>query len=338
MRSAYLERYLLSTWRCELNFCGKLFHLSLGLTLAFFPCSNAIAAEVGGYVGDIPEELADYATMDDVKSYWSESKIADALDHPVDVLSDGSGHFREGDSTMTLSGSNATEDLTSTPTGYLLFRNGTQNQSCTASLVGNGDTGVVVTAAHCLHGGAGKGWYSNLTFAPNLAPSGGGQITVPLEKAVVLEAWKSNANTSDGLGTSEISNDIGFAVLDSRVPVSILDIYKRNIFGRESVTSEVRIFGYNAAHYATPESCVADASPEYKGGIRLYKSTGCGFSDWNSSNGGPWIRNYKVENNRVGTGTIVGITVATDGKSLFSPLFGSGTHSLYEVALSAAKR
>jgi hypothetical protein len=88
--------------------------------------------------------------------------------------------------------------------GALFVRDGDDDHFCTASVVSSPGRDLLVTAAHCINGGDGSGYRSDIVFIPDyrdgVAPYG---IWTPA-RLIVAAGWASSADPD---------LDVGFVVL-----------------------------------------------------------------------------------------------------------------------------
>lgn len=298
------------------------------------------------------------------KDYWTEEKIDEALSNPYDVSLDPSA-----DSSISIDSELYSErqqnfqpvpplvpsvpnpddvetydfstDYTSRPTGKLLYTRNSRNYSCSASFVNSSSKKLLVTAAHCVHAGKGGGWSSNMTFIPNY---GRGQQALPVKELMTFQYWLDNATPDDGMTSTEIWYDVGFAAIDTSILPDTLkkpaESYGAHGFGHSSLTNfEARIIGYprNPGNTEIPQSCVATAKKDTHfdltiGFYDLLKAD-CNVSNARGASGGPWLQLYDAS---TGVGWLNGVTSSeTDDGYLYSTVFNDRIYGLYTDAVNS---
>jgi V8-like Glu-specific endopeptidase len=180
--------------------------------------------------------------------------------------------------------------LKATRVGALFLRVGSDDHFCTASVVSSPGRDLLVTAAHCINGGDGSGYRSDLVFIPDYrdgeAPYG---IWTPA-RLLVAPGWAS---------TAAPDLDVGFVVLDPRDGENIEQVLGANTLAFNSgYRNLVRVTGYpqSSAEPITCRNWTAEQSAS-----QLEFSCG-GFTGGTS--GSPWITRF---DSATGTGHIVGV-------------------------------
>jgi V8-like Glu-specific endopeptidase len=175
--------------------------------------------------------------------------------------------------------------------GALFVRAAGGNHFCTASVVDSPGKNLLITAAHCIHGGkGGTGYRTDIVFIPDyrdgVEPFG---IWTPA-KLLVAPQW---ADSSDP------DYDVGFVVLKPHDHENIQEILGANRLAADQDSRQlVHVTGYPASSDA-PITCVNWASrvsttqlqfacPGYSGG----------------TSGSPWVIRFSSESH---TGTIIGV-------------------------------
>jgi len=197
---------------------------------------------------------------------------------------------------------------------------------CTASVVASPGKDLLITAAHCINSGKGKGTYAkDLVFIPGYrdgnAPYG---VWTPA-RMLVAQGWISN---------SDPNLDVGFVVLKPLDGKNIEDVLGSNRLVTDSrYVYSVRVTGYPSSADA-PVTCR---------NLTAKKSTtqlqfDCdGFTGGTS--GSPWVTRFDPFT-RDGTivGVIGGYQQGGDTSSIsYSSYFGPAVHRLYEQAVAASR-
>jgi V8-like Glu-specific endopeptidase len=161
---------------------------------------------------------------------------------------------------------------------------------CTASVVASPGRDLLITAAHCINGGKGKGYLSDIVFIPDyrdgLEPFG---VWTPA-KLLVAPQWADSADPD---------YDVGFVVLERHDGLDIEDILGANHLGTDSGYQYlVHVTGYPDSASA-PITCVNWTSRFSDTQLRFECG---GYADGTS--GSPWVVRFSPLSH---TGTIVGV-------------------------------
>lgn len=200
-------------------------------------------------------------------------------------------------------------------------RNG--NHFCTASVVASPHGDLLITAAHCIHGGKGGGYKSDIVFIPGYrdgtAPFG---VWTP-SRLIVDQRW---------IDSSDPDLDVGFVVLRRSDGRSIQDVLGANKIGFDAgFTSLVRVTGYPQSAGA-PVTCRNWTARQSDTQLR-FECTGF----YGGTSGSPWVTDFNPQTHE---GTIVGVIGGyqeggeTDSLS-YSPYFGNAIRRLYDHAVAA---
>jgi V8-like Glu-specific endopeptidase len=244
--------------------------------------------------------------------FWNRSRFLDAQP------------FRGGRRGVPLPGQtpNAHTAVVALRVGALFVRDASGEHFCTASVVASPGKDLLVTAAHCINGGNGSGYKSDIVFVPDYrdgaTPYG---IWTP-QRLLVASQWANSADPDF---------DVGFVILQSHDGENIQQVLGASQLGYDSgYRYLVRVTGYPSSADA-PITCLNWTSQQ--SATQLQFNCG-GYSDGTS--GSPWVTRF---NTRSRTGTIVGVIggyqQGGDTPSVsYSAYFGSGIHQLYEQAIS----
>jgi hypothetical protein len=273
-----------------------------------------------------PEEVA--ATQ----SFWNSPLMRNANVEPMPLPELVGAPSISGDSTRGIAAQpTAYQDTTTRSVGRLNFTQSGVAHSCTASFVNSSSRKLLVTAAHCLHGGKGRGWYDNFMFFPDYPE---GQQGLPISTVRVFDDWKNGARDEDKTPDNLLKSDVGFATIDTSVLSGSLthpaDLFGANDFGHSGLTSfSARVVGYPAspggAEVRMYFTALTGAKPLVADGIEI----GNGFSDPHGSSGSPWLQLY---NSSTGTGWVNGVVASTGGGKLYSPRFTDRVYTMFNTA------
>lgn len=243
-------------------------------------------------------------------SFWSRSRLLGALP------------LRGGRKAAPLPGQtpNAHTAATALRVGALFEHDASGEHFCTASVVASPGEDLLVTAAHCINGGDGSGYNTNIVFIPGYrdgtAPYG---IWTP-QRLVVAPQW---ANSGDP------DYDVGFVVLQPLDGKNIQQVLGANTLGYDSGYQYlVRVTGYPSSSDA-PITCLNWTSRQ--SATQLQFSCG-GYTGGTS--GSPWVTKFDA---RSRTGTIVGVIGGyeqggTTPSVSYSAYFGGAVQQLYQQA------
>jgi len=204
--------------------------------------------------------------------------------------------------------------------GALFTRDASGDHFCTASVVASPGRDLLITAAHCIDGGKGGGYKTDIVFIPDYqdgdAPSG---VWTP-GKLLVDPRWAAS---------SDPDFDVGFVVLRPLDGKNIEDVLGANKIGfNAGFDNLVRVTGYPSSANA-PVTCVNRTTKQSASQVRF----DCG-GFFGGTSGSPWITRLDP---RSRTGTIVGVIGGyqeggdTDAIS-YSAYLNDDIRALYEQA------
>jgi V8-like Glu-specific endopeptidase len=215
--------------------------------------------------------------------------------------------------------------LVDTPrVGALFTHDASGNHFCTASVVDSPKHDLLITAAHCIHGGKGGGYEQDIVFIPGYVdgttPDG---VWTP-SKLLVDPRWVSS---------SDPDLDVGFVVLKPDDGKNVQDVLGANQIGfNAGFTNLVRVTGYPSSADA-PVTCKNQTSQQSAYQVKFE----CG-GFFGGTSGSPWVTHFDLKTR---TGTIVGVIGgyqeggSTDSIS-YSAYFDDDIRKLYEQAEAAA--
>ncbi|HST48840.1 hypothetical protein [Jatrophihabitans sp.] len=225
------------------------------------------------------------------------------------VKAPGSAHARAGDvSTLAVSAS--------ATVGRAFFHNQTNglDYSCSASALNSGSKELVLTAGHCVHGGAGGTWHSNWVFVPlyNYGSQPYGQWSA--KYFTTFNSWMSS---------SDLNRDVGMVTMWPNGSGALVNVVGGNgLAWNWGFYNPITILGY-------------PAQPPYDGGWQQYcqgtttrfgseykVALQCGFTG--GSSGGPWLLQY--DNN-------TGLGYANGAMSTLEPSTGWNRASYFDDAV-----
>jgi V8-like Glu-specific endopeptidase len=212
--------------------------------------------------------------------------------------------------------------IASTRVGALFYHDVNGGHFCTASVVDSPHRDLLVTAAHCIHGGRGSGYRSDIVFVPDYE-RGHTPLGVWTPKLLLVGSrWADN---------SDPDMDIGFIVLQPNAGKNIADVLGANRLAvNRGFTEKVQVTGY-PADSRLPVTCVNTTSRQSATQLRFACQ---GYPDGTS--GSPWLTGF---DRRTRTGAIVGVIggYQQGGNSAdvsYSPYFGDAVGQLYQQAVA----
>ncbi len=207
--------------------------------------------------------------------------------------------------------------------GALFEHDASGNHFCTASVVASPGHDLLVTAAHCINGGKGGGYKTDIVFIPGYqdgaTPFG---VWTP-RKLLVAPQWASSSNPD---------YDVGFVVLQPLGGKNIEEVLGANQLGFDAGFDHlVRVTGYPSSANG-PVTCMNRTSQQSARQVRFE----CG-GFFGGTSGSPWVTRFDP---RTHTGTIVGVIGGyqeggdTDAIS-YSAYLNGDIRQLYDQAAAA---
>jgi V8-like Glu-specific endopeptidase len=206
--------------------------------------------------------------------------------------------------------------------GALFEHSANGNHFCTASVVASPGHDLLITAAHCIHGGKGGGYHQDIVFIPGYRDGATPYGVWTPRKLLVDPQWAAS---------SDPDYDVGFVVLQSDNGQNIEDVLGANNIGFDAGFSNlVRVTGYPSSANA-PVTCKNWTSMQSQTQLRFE----CG-GFFGGTSGSPWVANFDPLTR---TGEIVGVIGGyqqggdTDAIS-YSVYLNNAIRSLYEQAVA----
>lgn len=193
------------------------------------------------------------------------------------------------------------------------------NYVCSGAAVNNEHKNLVATAGHCVHGGQGEGWHTNIIFVPAYYNGSAPYGKWSWKEARTFDSWKNSSN---------YAQDQAFLTVQPQDGRQLVDVVGGNgmMYNYVPNQSNVRIWGWPA------EKPYNGEVPYYCDGNTSWTGTGNGMymnCPLNGgASGGPWIHSQADQN----TGYIFGVTsrrTVSGTPALVSTPFDSNTKELY---------
>jgi V8-like Glu-specific endopeptidase len=225
----------------------------------------------------------------------------------------------------------------SSAVGKVFFSSGGTDYVCSGTLVGSGQAETVLTAAHCVSGGAGPGgrqrWVSNWVFVPGyrngLMPDG----MYTAQRFFTARGWTGPQGGTEQydvafvrVAAGTLSGKSGPVVPPPGLAVSFAS--------RQDAAGPARayVFGYPSQSPFTGLYANYCAGPVTAAGGSV--RTTCGMTAGDS--GGPWLAAFSP---LAGSGPVVAVTtykVSTDLLVLYGAVLGPQARAIYQRAVSTA--
>jgi V8-like Glu-specific endopeptidase len=167
---------------------------------------------------------------------------------------------------------------------------GTGDHFCTASVISSPRGNLLITAAHCIHGGRSEDYRTDLAFVPGyhdgVRPYGTWSVTA----AFVDPQWAAN---------SDPDLDVGFLTVAPQDGRQIAEVVGANrLATNQGFTNIVKVIGY-PNDQQRPIACTNHTVMHSSSQMRFDCD---GYADGTS--GSPWLANYDPE---MGTGDVIGV-------------------------------
>jgi V8-like Glu-specific endopeptidase len=220
-----------------------------------------------------------------VRSYWNPARIAGAtaLGHKAQGLLGAPAGYPAG---MPFHGNPAL--------GALLLHDRTGDHYCTASVIDSPKRNLLITAAHCIHGGQNGGYFSQVAFMPGYDAKNLPYGLWTAKLLVVAWGWTHN---------SDPDLDFGFIAVDPLNGHQIADVVGHDTLARDQgFVNRVFVGGYPDVRYEPgdhPISCSNTTSRQ----ARYQTRFDCdGYP--NGTSGSPWLLHYDPVSR---TGQVIGV-------------------------------
>jgi V8-like Glu-specific endopeptidase len=290
------------------------------------------------------EALAAYWTPDRLRSAADASLDLEAASTPAGVsdattsttpeiaprdLARPAGPTTDGDESLTVDG--VEEQATSVATGKVFFRNGKDGEDyqCSGTSLNASNRSVVLTAGHCVHGGAGGAWAQNWVFIPGYVDGKAPFGMFAYQRMRTTYAWTH----AGGQGSS--ADDVAMVTTyPNRAGQRLGDVVGGNgiTVGRSVQGVGIEILGYpsNRSGGARLSACRTTALQ----GITSseVKADSCGFGP--GASGGPWLDRFDPGTGR-GFARSVSSTKDRSG-GLYGPVLGHAAEVLFQQAQSGS--
>ncbi|MBC3841294.1 trypsin-like peptidase domain-containing protein [Streptacidiphilus sp. 4-A2] len=216
----------------------------------------------------------------------------------------------------------ARADTTNSRVGALFSQSADGDHFCTASVVHSSGKDLLLTAAHCVQGGRGGSYASDLVFVPAYRDGDAPQGQWPVTHIFVDQRW---TNSSDP------DLDVAFVTVGQVGGKDIEDVLGANTLAVDQGFGKVvRITGYPSTA-SSPVSCFNRTTQQSQYQMRIACT---GFPGGTS--GSPWLATFDRSK---GTGTVIGVIggYQQGGDTAdvsYSPYFDADVQALYNQAVA----
>lgn len=282
--------------------------------------------------------LGAHASAADVIEYWTPKRMRNAIPMKAPVPSKAeikdltvapngdSGQVRPAEATATdrlqrkaFTGNGV--QVSATPTvGHVYFHNPVNgnNYRCSGSALNSASKRLVLTAAHCVHGGPSGRWMQNWVFVPYYNYGNRPYGTFPARTLRTFNAWINDRSYDhDAAMVTTWNNEDGDRLVNTVGGNGMRWNYPREF--------DATIIGYpgNRAGGEWQWACWGKTDdPWWTGRPRLH----CGFGG--GSSGSPWFNGYN-NSSRLGYSNGVMSTLDSNGWN-YSPYFDNKMKSMYD--------
>ncbi|REE96560.1 trypsin-like serine peptidase [Thermomonospora umbrina] len=225
----------------------------------------------------------------DVESYWTPERMAKAA--PVTGRDSTSGRTGVAGAARTATTYDGVRTV-----GALFFNNGAGDRYCTGVVVASRSKMLILTAAHCIHGGRGKGYARKVAFVPQYDRGRRPFGTWPARRLFVHRLWATQSDPDVDYGVVSLhprpsdKRRIQQVVGSNRIAINRGYVNTVYVTGYPRIRSDRR---------DRPIRCWTRTSRHSRFQIRMECN---GF--YGGTSGSPWLLNF---NSSTGTGYINGV-------------------------------
>ncbi|MFC4071806.1 trypsin-like serine peptidase [Actinoplanes subglobosus] len=302
-----------------------------GVTIGLTATVGIPAAQASPPPGNISiDALANSRSLDDIERYWTPERMAEAVDLDIETGERPAGGPRRPDgvsgSVEPVAARNGIRSVDqSQAVGKVYMTTPSGPAACSASAVNSPTGRLVITAGHCVHGGAGQDWYTDFIFVPALRQGDEPYGRFVASTLTTRSAWAER---------SDLDQDIAIAVMsDGASGDTVVDtVGGMGLRWNWGYQVDVTILGYPAA----------DGFP---GDVQYYCQSGTWQAEgeqvraWcdmtGGSSGGPWLQEYDDDSGLGYVNSVVSHGHGHPGQ-FDGPYFDGDVADLYTYAESLA--
>jgi V8-like Glu-specific endopeptidase len=281
-----------------------------------------------------PESAAQ--ATDKAASYWTAERMRDAVpaEPPANATSSAVTPKPTGrpGSTNAIAPTAGIAPLgvgvpKSTTVGKVFAHNPITNEdyACSASTVGSPSMMLVLTAAHCVHGGRGGTWATNWVFVPMYSNGTRPYGTWAAKYYTAFNEWQNDSN---------LDRDVAFVTMwPNAAGQRIVNVVGGNgLSWNQAYEQHVTILGYPAAAPFIGDTQESAVATTFRIGTWPFQentvATICNLTG--GASGGPWLRDYTG-----GVALVNGVMSTKQASICRSPYFDSAVFDLYQNIASS---
>ncbi|HGH7177620.1 TPA: serine protease [Bacillus wiedmannii] len=245
----------------------------------------------------IPYTFQDPNNLEDPTGYWTKDKMKNAI--PADKIKKdvATENVPKEKKSPSIGTPNNVSDpvapdknydikplnaVVPSTAGKVFYSYGGDDYVCSASAINNDYKNLVITAGHCVHGGKGEGWHSNIAFVPayynGSAPYG-------------IWIWNETRTFTTWINDSNFNQDQAFFTVYPKNGKKLINTVGGNGLstGYGPNQPNVRIFGWPAERpYDGQVAYYCDGATKSAGWFSSDATMNCGMNG--GASGGPWLR------------------------------------------------
>ncbi|WP_370097220.1 serine protease [Streptacidiphilus sp. MAP12-20] len=292
---------------------------AMALLAAVSGCASGTAASVGAGVGAGVGATASVAAGSGATPGASSSAVVTAVPSP------SSWSQQRLDQALTAHGGNtrtAKSNVVTARVGAIFAKSGKGDHFCTGSVVQSKGQSIVVTAAHCVHGGKGGGYNTDIVFVPGYRDGAEPEGEWPIRGIVVDQRW---------IDSTDPDLDVAFLVLGTVGNRAIASVLGGNKLGVNlGFDRTVALTGY-PSNAGEPIACFNTTTQQSAHQMKIACKSFPG-----GTSGSPWLTSF---DKKTRTGTVMGVIGGyqqggdTDDVS-YSPYFDNDVLALYNQAVA----
>lgn len=302
-----------------------------------------------------PAATPDSATTDPLR-FWTKERMAQAepADVPAgphsdasvqdEVTADGPAVAHPGALPQTLAGPTAATELSpmaggfewpgpqhaapASTTGRIFWTTPGKTHFCSGSAVNSGNKDLVFTAGHCIHGGAGGGYFMNhnWVFAPNYRDG--------FDPIYGIWTPRRMQTTSGWANSTDHRYDMGVALMNT----NFFGQHLVNVVGGQAIiwnlpSAQFMIaFGYPAVgQYNGDRLIYCNGNTFLDNNKAAPKPVGLNCDQTPGASGGPWLRGFNANTGLGQLNSVFSYFYTINPNQWFGPYFGSAAGNLFNA-------
>lgn len=204
--------------------------------------------------------------------------------------------------------------------------------TCSGSAVNSESKSLVVTAAHCVHGGPAGGFYENLVFMPACGAGMSPEGVFAAESMFTFADWAEHGAVgarfdSDVAFVRTSPNEEGTEVVDE------VGGHGLTVGGAHMTEATLYAYPGNIENGELQQECTGAVDEYALEGYTFNRITGCDFGG--GSSGGSWLEDYSVDEGLGTVRTVTSFGPANNNRYIAGAYFGTRVGALYDAADAA---